>query len=85
MAELNSDIREIVRERYANAAKASAAGNDAQAAVHEYASSAIIRARKPSSCCTPKAQEICCEPSAKSECCRSVQHAADTCGCGGVS
>jgi arsenite methyltransferase len=49
--------------------------------VHEHASSAIIRAHKPSSCCAPKAQATCCEPSAKSDCCGTGQHAAGTCGC----
>lgn len=49
--------------------------------VHAHASSAIIRARKPSACCAPAAQRTCCEPSAKSECCSSGQHAAGTCGC----
>jgi arsenite methyltransferase len=49
--------------------------------VHEHASAAIIRARKPSPCCAPTTQANCCEPSAKSECCTSGQHAAGTCGC----
>jgi arsenite methyltransferase len=49
--------------------------------VHEHASSAIIRARKPSSCCAPTAQASCCDPSAKSECCGSGQHVAGNCGC----
>jgi arsenite methyltransferase len=49
--------------------------------VHQYASSAIIRAHKPSACCAPSAQATCCEPSAKSECCGSGQHPAGTCGC----
>ncbi|MGB9182477.1 MAG: arsenite methyltransferase [Solirubrobacteraceae bacterium] len=49
--------------------------------VHAHASSAIIRARKPSSCCPPKAQASCCEPAAKDACCGSAQHSAGTCGC----
>ena len=49
--------------------------------VHAHASSAIIRARKPSSCCSPQTQAPCCQPSANSECCGSGQHAAGTCGC----
>jgi SAM-dependent methyltransferase len=49
--------------------------------VHAHASSAIIRARKPSACCAPTAQAACCEPSAKTECCSSGQHAAGTCSC----
>ncbi len=49
--------------------------------VHQHASAAIIRARKPSACCPPAAQQTCCEPSAKSECCASGQHAAGSCGC----
>jgi arsenite methyltransferase len=50
--------------------------------VHEHASAAIVRARKPSACCAPEAQPSCCEPSAKSQCCSSAQHPAGTCGCG---
>ena len=53
--------------------------------VHEHASSAIIRARKPSSCCLPETQASCCEPSAKAECCSSEQHGAGACGCEGTS
>jgi arsenite methyltransferase len=49
--------------------------------VHERASSAIIRARKASPCCSPAVQASCCEPSAKAECCDSAQHAAGGCGC----
>jgi arsenite methyltransferase len=49
--------------------------------VHEHASSAIIRATKPSSCCAPSTQATCCEPSAKADCCGSGQHPAGTCGC----
>ncbi len=49
--------------------------------VHAHASSAIIRAHKPSGCCAPEPQETCCELSAKNECCGSGQHAAGTCGC----
>ena len=48
--------------------------------VHEHASSAIIRAIKPSSCCAPAAQATCCEPTAKADCC-GADHAAGTCGC----
>jgi SAM-dependent methyltransferase len=49
--------------------------------VHEHASSAIIRARKPNSCCGAQTQASCCEPSVKSECCGSGQQADGTCGC----
>ena len=49
--------------------------------VHEHASSAIIRAQKPSDCCTPSAQTTCCAPSAKADCCASGQHPVGTCGC----
>ncbi len=49
--------------------------------VHQHASSAIIRARKPSACCAPSAEATCCEPAAKAECCGSGQHRAGTCGC----
>jgi hypothetical protein len=72
MAELSTDIRETVRERYARAAQASAAGQSV---------SPIIRTRKPSSCCASAIQSSCCEPSAKTECCESGRHAAGTCGC----
>jgi ubiquinone/menaquinone biosynthesis C-methylase UbiE len=49
--------------------------------VHQHASSAIIRAHKPSACCPPTAQATCCEPSAQADCCASGQHPAGTCGC----
>jgi arsenite methyltransferase len=50
--------------------------------VHEHASSAIIRARKPASstCCSADTQATCCEPAAKTDCC-GADHAAGTCGC----
>jgi arsenite methyltransferase len=50
--------------------------------VHEHASSAIIRARKPavSGCCSTETQATCCEPDAKADCC-GEDHAAGTCGC----
>ena len=50
--------------------------------VHEHASAAIIRARKPANtaCCNADAQASCCEPSAKAECCRET-HTAGACGC----
>jgi arsenite methyltransferase len=52
--------------------------------VHEHASSAIIRARKPtgSACCSTAEQSVCCEPAAKADCCGTP--GADTgggCGC----
>jgi len=51
--------------------------------VHEHASAAIIRARRPpaADCCTATDQATCCEPGAKSECCgpERVEHGA--CGC----
>ena len=50
--------------------------------VHEHASSAIIRARKPaaSGCCSADTKTTCCEPDAKADCCGD-DHAAGTCGC----
>jgi arsenite methyltransferase len=50
--------------------------------VHEHASSAIIRARKPATaeCCDTSAQAACCEPAAKAECC-GEDHAPGSCGC----
>jgi arsenite methyltransferase len=48
--------------------------------VHEYASSAIIRARKPDACCGAESQASCCEPAAKAGCCDG-DHAPGTCGC----
>jgi arsenite methyltransferase len=49
--------------------------------VHERAAAAIVRAHKPSACCSRAAQSSCCEPSAKTGCCASRQHPAGTCGC----
>jgi hypothetical protein len=49
--------------------------------VHEHAAAAIIRARKPSSCCAPIRQETCCEPTGRTGCCASGQHPTGTCGC----
>jgi arsenite methyltransferase len=52
--------------------------------VHEHASSAIIRARKPaaSACCSTAEQSACCEPSAKNECCGTPEALSGrTCGC----
>jgi SAM-dependent methyltransferase len=50
--------------------------------VHPHASSAIIRAHKPTSsgCCSADTQATCCEPHAKADCC-GEDHAAGTCGC----
>ena len=42
--------------------------------VHEHASAAIVRARKPATCCDADAQAACCEPEAKSACCND-EHA----------
>jgi len=112
MADL-SDIRENVRRRYANAAKAagaslgcgdptavadlhegetvldlgSGAGADVLISarrVHEHATSAIIRARKPAAiaCCAPVEQADCCAPSAKADCCGPAEaHASEPCAC----
>ena len=54
-------------------------------AVHEHASSAIIRARKPDGCCPTSELSQCCEPSAKSECCGGAapREAPSRCGCSG--
>jgi arsenite methyltransferase len=53
--------------------------------VHEHATSAIIRARKPTAsdgCCPTTEQANCCEPEAKAGCCGSeAAHATGTCGC----
>ena len=46
---------------------------------HEHASAAIVRARKPATCCDADAQAACCEPEAKSACCND-EHAT-ACGC----
>jgi arsenite methyltransferase len=52
--------------------------------VHEHASSAIVRARKPaareSSCCTATEQAVCCEPVAKQDCCEPTT-VGSSCGC----
>jgi SAM-dependent methyltransferase len=50
--------------------------------VHEHASSAIIRARKPATtdCCRAETQATCCEPADKAECCGDA-HAPCACGC----
>ena len=56
-------------------------------AVHEFASSAIIRARKPgaSGCCSSTELDSCCEPAAKSDCCGEAapREAPSSCGCSG--
>ena len=52
--------------------------------VHEHATSAIIRARKPAAtgCCTPVEQADCCAPSAKADCCGPAEaHASEPCAC----
>ena len=52
--------------------------------VHEHASSAIVRASKPSAgvCCEPQALASCCEPEHKDECCGDASAAApSSCGC----
>ena len=52
--------------------------------VHEHASSAIVRASKPSAggCCEPQALASCCEPEHKEECCGGASAAApSSCGC----
>ncbi len=49
--------------------------------VHERASAAIVRARKPAVCCDSEAQATCCEPADKAACCGDT-HAAGSCGCG---
>jgi arsenite methyltransferase len=52
--------------------------------VHEYAASAIIRARMPSAagCCSASEQESCCEPSETAGCCGTAEaDATGTCGC----
>lgn len=48
--------------------------------VHAKAGSAIVRARKPSTCCAPVEQETCCEPAAKTACCGAAATGA-ICGC----
>ena len=56
-------------------------------AVHEFASSAIIRARKPGAdgCCSSSELKSCCEPAAKSDCCGEAgpREAPSSCGCSG--
>ena len=56
-------------------------------AVHEFASSAIIRARKPDAdgCCSSTELDSCCEPVAKSDCCGEAapREAPSSCGCSG--
>jgi SAM-dependent methyltransferase len=53
--------------------------------VHQHASAAIIRARKPpaGACCEPDARLICCKPAAKAACCGEGQADGEppTCGC----
>jgi len=54
--------------------------------VHAHASSAIIRARKPSGdgCCQPETMDGCCEPAAKDACCgapESTDRPPTRCGC----
>jgi arsenite methyltransferase len=53
--------------------------------VHEHASAAIIRARKPAAgaCCEPYALLACCKPSAKPACCGQADPGGPppTCGC----
>jgi len=50
--------------------------------VHEHASSAIIRARKPATtdCCRTEMQATCCEPAGKADCCGAA-HTPGSCGC----
>ena len=50
--------------------------------VHEHASAAIIRARKPATanCCDETTRATCCEPADKNDCCGESQ-AAGACGC----
>ena len=43
--------------------------------------SAIVRASKPSECCTPAVQADCCAPEGRAVCCGGEQHAVGTCGC----
>jgi arsenite methyltransferase len=56
-------------------------------AVHEFANSAIIRARKPEAegCCSTSELGRCCEPAAKSDCCGepAPEAAPSSCGCSG--
>jgi SAM-dependent methyltransferase len=50
--------------------------------VHEHASSAIIRARKPAvaQCCDETTRATCCDPADTADCC-GESHAAGSCGC----
>jgi arsenite methyltransferase len=52
-------------------------------AVHEHASAAIIRAKKPlaETCCTPDALAECCDPAAKEACCGEPSAVGASCGC----
>lgn len=51
--------------------------------VHEHASSAIVRARKPDTagCCPPEVLAECCEPADKQACCGASDTAPSSCGC----
>jgi ubiquinone/menaquinone biosynthesis C-methylase UbiE len=52
--------------------------------VHEHATAAIVRARKPAAdaCCSPTTLAHCCEPAAKEECCGAATSAPPpSCGC----
>jgi SAM-dependent methyltransferase len=53
-------------------------------AVHELATAAIVRARKPlaSGCCSTTTLADCCEPAAKSDCCgAATTDPPGSCGC----
>jgi len=54
-------------------------------AVHQHATAAIIRARKPdpSACCDADTLASCCEPAAKDDCCQPevAGEAPSSCGC----
>lgn len=52
-------------------------------AVHEHASAAIIRAKKPlaETCCTPDALVECCDPAANEACCGEASADGASCGC----
>jgi len=52
--------------------------------VHEHATAAIVRARKPPAdgCCSPATLAQCCEPAAKEECCGAATSVPPAgCGC----
>jgi SAM-dependent methyltransferase len=51
--------------------------------VHEHATAAIVRARKPAAgCCSPTTLAQCCEPAAKEECCGAATSVPPAgCGC----